>query len=319
HVFDDLQRLRITVGWWMDGLVRRFGLHVRAADGATTLLDDRGILQTWQEGGVDNVQAGAPMTLNIFLPPETRSIRRAILRFRLLPFRAYSTGAASGGGHTTPSGGGHTTPSGGGHTSGTFGTLLTSTLVANRFHLWSATIIEYVWPLADHIHAGAGSHDHGGATQAGGSPSHTHPIWSHGFHEHPGAGGHTHVGATEHWHDVTLPDHTHAVQNHSHSVNDHSHPVQNHSHDVQNHSHSVNDHIHAISYGIFTGTTATGVTIVINGVDRTTALGGPFIADQSNLNIAPFLNIGQWNTIALGSSQLGRIDATTFIQALMGV
>ena len=113
--------------------------------------------------------------------------------------------------------------------------------------------------------------------------------------------------------------HTHGLWNHGHkfTANGHSHSME-HNHGME-HNHTVSAHAHEMVYGIFNSTPATGVTVVINGIDRTTALGGPFTADQSNLNIAAFLNIGQWNTIALGSSQLGRIDGTVFIQALMGV
>lgn len=290
HVFDDLQRLRVTVGWWMDGLVRRFGLHVRAADGATTLLDDRGILQTWQEGGVDNVNAGAPMTLNVFLPPETRSIRRAILRFRLLPFRAYSTGAASGGGGTS-----------GASSSTTTGASSTTTTTTNSELITMGGQIQQLDPTdawTGNANAAADSHNHGIANGTVlalvGGGSVTYSVFSGAAHFH--------------W----LNNHTHQLwqQGHDHGM-DHNHGME--------HQHSVFNHTHGIVYGIFTSTNATGVTVSINGVDRTSALGGPFSADQSNLNIAPFLNIGQWNTIALGSSQLGRIDATVFIQALMGV
>lgn len=87
------------------------------------------------------------------------------------------------------------------------------------------------------------------------------------------------------------------------------------------HTHIISDHIHGIIYGIYEGTSPTNITIKINGTDRTSILGGGtgFNSDQSNLNITSYLSIGQWNTIELGSSQLGRLDATVFIQALMGV
>ena len=173
---------------------------------------------------MDNVQADAPMTLNVFLPPETRSIRRVILRFRLLPFRAYSVGAEN----------------------------------------WLGT-------------------------------SEGPSFYTTGWQTPTTSSNASDSGILGHSHEIS----------HSHRGGEHTHPLGQHTHNT--------------IYGIFTGTSATGVTVVINGADRTTALGGPFTADQSNLNIAAFLNIGQWNTIALGSSQLGRIDGTVFIQALMGV
>ena len=91
-----------------------------------------------------------------------------------------------------------------------------------------------------------------------------------------------------------------------------------HSHGME-HTHNIPTHTHNLIFGIYEGTTATNVTITINGTDRTADLGGPFDTDQESLDISPYLVVGQFNTIELGSSQLGRIDATVFIQALMGV
>jgi hypothetical protein len=87
-----------------------------------------------------------------------------------------------------------------------------------------------------------------------------------------------------------------------------------HTHDI-----TTSDHDHSLERGICEGTVASNVTVKINSIDRTSALGGPFNADNAGLNIAPYMNIGQWNKIVLGSSQLGRIDAKVFIQALMSV
>ena len=290
HVFDDLQRLRVTVGWWMDGLVRRFGLHVRAADGTTTVLDDRGILQTWQEGAVDNVQSGAPMTLNLFLPPETRSVRRAILRFRLLPFRAYSTAAASGGGQT----------SGASSTSTTGASSATTTVSATE----NVSITGYRFI--------AGTSPDNTVSERASADVHNHGIPNNANIPLVGGGSvwYSQFSGSAHAHDLYNHGHFHTASGHSHGMA-HTHGME--------HNHWISEHEHDIIYGIFNSTVATGVTVVINGVDRTAALGGPFTTDQSNLNIAAFLNVGQWNTIALGSTRLGRIDGTIFIQALMGV
>ena len=65
----------------------------------------------------------------------------------------------------------------------------------------------------------------------------------------------------------------------------------------------------SVSYGVVESTTAAGVTVVINGVDRTAALGGPFSADQVELNVLPYLTVGAWNTIDLTPTGLGRILA----------
>ncbi len=286
RVFDQNRAERVVCGWWMDGATKRFGLNVKAQDGATTLLDDRGILQTWQEGRADNVDSTSPLTLNVYLPPETRSIRRALLRFSRQAFRAYSTGAASGGGHT--SGASSITTTG-----------PSSRLTAEDTSVGIGGYIFLSGPVVDHTQsekAAADTHNHGiadgTALALAGGGSVTFRAFSGGSHVH--------------W----LYNHYHSSPSHSHGM-DHTHGMD--------HNHQVQNHTHPIAYGIFTSTLPTNITVRINGVDRTAALGGPFNADQASLNIASYLAIGQFNTIELGSSQLGRIDATVFIQTLMGV
>ena len=136
--------------------------------------------------------------------------------------------------------------------------------------------------------------------------SHSHSLWPHSH----ATAGHTHGMAHDHG-----MAHTHGIA-HDHGMA-HNHGM-GHDHGM-GHTHTVPVHAHGIVHGIFTGLAAAGVTVAVNGIDRTSALGGPFNADQNNLNIAPFLNVGQWNTVALGSTQLGRVDGSIFIQALMGV
>lgn len=302
HVYDDLARERLIAGWWMDGATKRFGLNVKAADGATTLLDDRGILQTWQEGRADNVDSASPLALNVYLPPETRSIRRALLRFRRQAFRAYSTGAASGGGGTqTSTAGGATSPttSSGG---GAYRTSDVQILASGQ---------------SQDITVGGGGHSHGGSTDSVGN--HNHGISDGTSLALAGGGSVTFRVSGAHSHSISSEaNHVHVLYNHKHEteIPSHTHGVN-----IPNHSHDVTfpSHTHGIVYGIFTSTLPTNTTVRINGTDRTVALGGPFNSDQVNLNIASFLMVGQWNTIELGSGQLGRIDASVFIQVLMGI
>jgi len=80
-----------------------------------------------------------------------------------------------------------------------------------------------------------------------------------------------------------------------------------HTHDVP-HTHGVTSNV-TLTDGIFEGAVATGVTVKINGVDQTSALGGGsgFTTDQTELAIGQWLNIGQLNTIDLTPTGLGRI------------
>ena len=286
---------------YVDGVLRlhlgpyaadKFGLKLVAPDGFTVILDEDGILQTWQEGRADNVDAYHPLALNIYLPAETKVVNKALLRFRLQAFRAYETGAASGGGTTK--------------TSSTV-----QTEVVTSHHPWSNwwTLIPQYWLLPDFMNY-AGGHSHGGYTGYKSNHNHGIPygtllaIAGGGSVEWEPSGGHDHsIG----WDG----GHAHSM----YSVN-HDHTI-----DIPGHNHTVDipSHTHGIDYGIYTDTAAAGVTVAINGIDRTGALGGPFNSDQDSLNIAPYLSIGQWNMVQIGSSRLGRIDSTIFIQAKMGV
>jgi len=269
---------------YVDGVLRmhlgpyasnKFGLKLVAPDGVTTILDEDGILQTWQEGRADNVDASHPLVLSVYLPEETKSVYKAILRFKLQGFRSYSKSAASGGGSTSGSSSATTTASGG-----------NTTPTSQTSDLWDLDSMYVPNAVSDRD-----DHNHG-------IPNSTTLLVSGGdtvdFVE---SGGHTHALTADHRHDVTIPSHTHGMS----------------------HTHSTPNHEHNITYGIYTDTSATGATVIINGVDRTSVLGGPFSSDQANLSIAAYLSAGQWNTIQLGSSQLGRIDATVFLQAKMGI
>ncbi|MCL6559789.1 MAG: hypothetical protein K6U74_13535, partial [Firmicutes bacterium] len=281
HCFDDLNRERAVFGGWVKSGATKYGVKAIAEDGSTVILDHEGILQTWQEGRADNVDASNPLVLNVYLPPETKSVHKALLRFRLQAFRAYETGAASGGGSTQKrsSGGAvtQTTESGGGSTSGG-GLWFTESGYTSGM---GATSID-------------GSHDHGDTASAG---SHTHSgqtSWALGAN----------LGSLDHYHDYRYMNsggsHYHGISydgGHNHVITlNHSHQVYDHTHNITipSHTHSViiPTHTHGITYGIYVGSTATGITIKVNGIDQTASLGGPFNTNQTNINLTPYLVIG---------------------------
>lgn len=253
-VKDTDEMVRVKLGEYAEG---KYGLELRSKANNSVVLDENGMLQTWQEGRTDNVDATNPLTLYIYIPEETISIKKALLRFKLLNFRAYSKGTASGGGYssTTDSGGGiYTATEGGGGVIDTTGD--------------TGIDVIYGWSQTE-----------------------------------PAGDGHSHMMRTVqgHKHAITLPNHTHNFN------------VPSHSHGVY-----IPSHTHNIEYGIYKSTSASQISIHINGVNRDIELGGKFSTDKTNLDITPYLTIGQWNVIDLYSSQLGRIDATVFVQALMG-
>lgn len=316
--FDTSNNERARFGHWTDS-GNRYGVRVIAEDGSTVLLDDRGIMQTWQEGRADNVDSNNRLVLYVYLPTETRSVKKSILRFRILNFRSYSSGAAHEGGSvqststqstsyptTTSSGSyGSTTSSGGGtYTSTSSGGSTTTTSAVASFQLYSTTVADYLRAQLNHNHGIP--HNTGLRTADGGT------VWF------AASGGHNHLMTTQHRHSVSIGNHSHTISIGTHS---HSFSVPNHNHSVtiSGHGHSVSipHHTHNLVHGIYNSTTAYGVRCYINGTDRTSVLGGPWNTSRDNLNITAYLALGQWNTIELSSTRLGRMDATVFIQALM--
>jgi hypothetical protein len=206
-----------------------------------------GMKRAWQESMADNVDSTHPLVLYLYIPTETKLVKRAFLRLRLEKFRSYGTGAA---------------------------TASEEILIGDYQRVMP---IEYV-----------------DTTEPGGYHSHTASASIIGDHTHGGVstpdGGHSH--------GITVDEDT-----------GHGHQLPNHVHFV-----TISGHTHDITHGIYEGTSASDVTVTINGTDRTAALGGPFNANQSGLDITQYMTATGWNTISLGSGTLGRIHATVFVE-----
>lgn len=131
------------------------------------------------------------------------------------------------------------------------------------------------------------------------------------IYTHDAESSHTHtVTISAHTHTVTISDHTHSVtiSAHTHTVGDHTHTV------------TVPAHNHDLEYGIFNDTTPTNpaITVTINGVSRTVALGGPWntVGSEVTVDITQYLQTGateiplqQSNPIVFGASVLCDIEA----------
>lgn len=105
------------------------------------------------------------------------------------------------------------------------------------------------------------------------------------------------------------PSHTHSTPNHSHGFSGGTNSSEG------SHSHTVAAHTHSLTFGIFEGTSATNMTLSIDGTDRTVALTGAatFTGTQE-------FDITNWmldsdgvvvqgaHAISIGSSQLGRVE-----------
>jgi hypothetical protein len=73
----------------------------------------------WVQTMADNASNLAPLTMDVIFPSDITLVDKCLLSIKLNAFRAYSTGAASGGGQTSSSGGAQTSSDGGAQTSST--------------------------------------------------------------------------------------------------------------------------------------------------------------------------------------------------------
>lgn len=244
----------------------------------------------------------------------------AKLKVRFNNVRANVTGSAGGGGTTVASqGGGGTTVAslaGSNHThtvsggTAASGGTPTSNAGSTHTHTMSGSVIGWdgnanYYSLNAYVLNGstATSGPSVASTQDNSAPGdpHNHSLNSH-THNYFDVAGTIRVAAQGHTHTVSggitalgEGSHTHTVDNHTHTltgisaVNEGSHThnvtLTNHQHDVV-----LNNHSHGLTYGIFEQAFSNpGLSISINGVDRTAALGGPWNASPGTLDITQYL------------------------------
>lgn len=233
-----------------------------------------GMRRAWEKDIVDNLDSTHPILIRTYISPLTRQIQRALLNISLLNFRAYETGAASANLGTLTISANTT----GASSSTTTGPSVTTTSGPSS----SSTTGETA-----HYHA-----DEGATNDADGSVGlHSHYVSIHNTYT---SGAHSHGMS-----------HTHEIPSHTHTLD--------HTHDMS-HGHTIGSHVHGMVFGIYESTAAADVTVIINGSDRTAALGGPFNADQAELDITQYLTATGYNTIVLGSSALGRIYVSLYLE-----
>jgi len=297
----------------------------------------------------DNCDGSYPAKIRFYIPSETVHINKVLLSYKTEKFRAYATGAASGGG-TTPttssggattssSGGGQTTSSGGGSTPTTSngggstpttssgggqttssggGSTPTTASGGGQTSGGASPQTGFVMDLTSYptlSAEGPGSHSHD-------NQNYDHQHYSGATHYHSVA-AHTHTvtiakhthTVSDHTHDVTIPNHTHTVTipNHTHTVSNHTHTIGNHTHTV-----TISNHTHSMVYGIYLKSPApTGVTVTVDG----NAVGGLGL-NETNVNIVPYLSTdsggkiskGTWHEVQITPNDLGRIVANVIEQ-----
>lgn len=140
----------------------------------------------------DNADASHPATFRFYIPGETVRINKVQLNLSFEPFRAYSRGAASGGGSTKTT---------------STKTKDTETTTSEEIDVDTGTALDWT--------SGSNGHDHG-------IPNGTRLLVS-------GGGDVGFVKSGQHYHEFTLSGHSHDVDipshNHSVSFDDHTHEL----------------------------------------------------------------------------------------------
>ena len=274
QVLDNQNRERVQLGNWAPG---RYGLNLKDASGNRTILDDNGILQSWQDGRCDNVDSNNPLKLHIYIPKETQRIYKAALRIYTEGFRAYSKATEWKGTQSTStdSGGGDytSTDSGGGDYPST----------------------DYAGDSAPTSHEPSdvegGMYDYDVIGGGGGHVS----IYKTTLHKHR-------VEIPGHRHDVRIPSHTHDVR-----IPSHTHGV-----DIPGHKHEIvfgiyQEDVNNVRTEIYVN--GADRTAAISG-------NGYVYGNNDEMNLTSYLKNG-WNEIEIKSNNRCRVDATIFIQALL--
>lgn len=186
QVLDNQSRERVQLGNWASG---RYGLKLTDASGNRTVLDDNGIMQSWQDGRCDNADPGHPLKCAVYLPKETARLYKASLRIYLESFRAYSKSLTTQSNkYTSTDSGGYqeaysTTDSGGGDYGTTHGAADVD-MRSNRYY----------------VQGGSGGYVDVNQTY---------------YHEHKlSIDPHTHdvdITIQSHSHEVTIPGHSHEI------------------------------------------------------------------------------------------------------------
>lgn len=229
----------------------------------------------------DNADPSNPAVMRIYIPDTMARINRLVLNYQLEPFRAYSKAVGGGGAsvQSTSSGGGssQSTSSGGGSYDSTGSG-------GGGYRTTDTDDSRNIWDLG-------GSYSIGDVTSL--VDGHSHGIVPH---RHP------------HSHSVNVPSHSHnfSVPSHSHSVN------------IPNHSHGINipSHTHELQFGIYQGSTASAVTIKIDGKAI------PVSSPGQDINIIPFLSVDSggkvqrntWHTVEIVPNRMTRVVANIFMQ-----
>lgn len=311
----------------------------------------QGAVTLYSQSFRDNASESEPAEMRFYIPANAVHINQILLDGKITAFRGY-TKATKGGGaqssttqdggattQTSASGGGGsvTSGSGGGGSTSVSTDAKTQTSTSTKDTTKTSTTYSGKQEYTGYSAPGGSSVNTGSTGRTSGTPlydrfdSHSHtytrmPYNSTGGSANYGWHRHLHLAVYSHSHNVTVPGHSHnvTIPAHSHSVqigtHTHSVSIGSHSHSVtipaHKHNFSIPDHTHAIEYGIYKGTTADSVSLVVDG----TTLEQTF-ASIDDIDLIPYLNADDegkitrgWHTVQIVPNKLTRVELDLVIQ-----
>lgn len=224
-VFNNSSQLKVALGKYA---ANKYGIQIKDANNNRTLLDESGLLNSWQQNMADNFDSNHSAKLKFYLPPNAGDRVNLSLSFSLEKFRSYVDTV----GHYTS-------------------------------FKQTDEVPGYILDRA---------------------------VSTNGEHSHSSLG----------W--------TGAAGNHNHTIN-------------LQHRHGIDlSHTHPLKHAVFEGTAPSNVGIKIDGVDRTSVLGGPWNGEVqiSDLSIKPYISANGWHTIEFFMPEnvenpvIGRVVANLF-------
>jgi hypothetical protein len=211
-----------------------------------------------------------PFVFKFQLPTEMTDLISVKLSFAIMPFRATSTGAASGGASTETS---------------DLWPLEPTSVSSEGASSGSPAYTEYATTGAS---VGSAEADLDYTGYADGTENHRHTV-AEGFggHDHP-----LNEPLNGHRHEQNLEDHTHNVS------------MPNHAHDID-----LPDHTHPLVFGIYEETNAVNVTFKVNNGSGYGDASASYNADQTDIDITSLISGAGWKSIQFTVDALCEIVA----------
>jgi len=301
----------------------------------------QGAVSLFSDSFYDNCSPQRPARMRFYIPENAVHVNQVLLAVEAASFRGYtqatqgggasnSTSSSGGGSNQTSSSGGgsnQTSGSGGGSnptSSSGGGSTPTSSSGGNSNPTTPSGGGSVAQSYAGQYTSGSIRYSSGGSYATNyvrtstNTDNHTHQVSIEPHFHIVDVAPHTHtVSVPAHTHTVSVPAHTHTVSVPSH---DHSIVIQNHIHtvNVPAHTHGFNipDHTHAVTYGIYEGTSASTLTLRVNGKTVDT-YGGSI----ESVNIVPYMGSGSagkiprgWHTIEIVPNVLTRVECNLSVQ-----